>query len=75
MRVPNIVSILMRATSMSTSIPRAQSYPGADLVFEPPVEGHKLLEWRSLDKLVDIGYRSAAATIEAWQRRRTEAVS
>jgi hypothetical protein len=38
----------------------------ADLVFEPPVAGHKLLDWRSLDKLVEIGYRSAGETIAKW---------
>jgi hypothetical protein len=38
----------------------------ADLVFEPPVAGHKLLDWRSLDKLVEIGYRSAVETIAKW---------
>jgi len=38
----------------------------ADLVFEPPVAGHKLLDWHSLDKLVEISYRSAVETIASW---------
>ncbi len=62
-RVPTMASILMRAASL----PRRHSENEiADLVFEPPLEEFKLLEWRSIDRLVDIGYRTAVASLERW---------
>jgi hypothetical protein len=38
----------------------------ADLVFDPRVAGHNLLDWHFLDNLVEIGYRSAVETIAKW---------
>jgi NTE family protein len=64
-RVPSITGILMSAASL----PRVGHGVGeqtADLVFEPPVAGHKLLDWHCLDQLVEIGYRSAVQTIARW---------
>jgi NTE family protein len=68
-RVPSIASILIRTASLPRFTPGAHDQ-AADLVFEPPILGHKLLDWRSLDKLVEIGYRSAVNTIEAGLKAR-----
>jgi predicted acylesterase/phospholipase RssA/CRP-like cAMP-binding protein len=65
-RVPNIASILMRTASLQ-KISAEERNQSADLIFEPPVAGYKLLDWRSLDTLEEIGYRSAVAAIDAWQ--------
>ena len=66
-RVPSIAGILMSAASLPRVTPSVgQGEQTADLVFEPPVAGHKLLDWHSLDELVEIGYRSAVETIAKW---------
>jgi predicted acylesterase/phospholipase RssA len=67
MRVPSIASILIRSSSLSNATIRARGYPGTDLVFEPPIDGHKLLDWQSIDQLEEVGYRYARARIEAWK--------
>jgi hypothetical protein len=64
-RVPSIRGILRSAAS-PPRVTRGVGEQTADLVFEPPVAGHKLLDWHSLDKLVEIGYRSAVETIAKW---------
>jgi hypothetical protein len=64
-RVPSIRGILRSAASLPR-VTRGVGKQTGDLVFEPPVAGHKLLDWRSLDKLVEIGYRSALETIAKW---------
>jgi predicted acylesterase/phospholipase RssA len=77
MGVPTMARILMRTVSLhqvnsggidSGGINPAVRQPAvADLVFDPPLENCALMDWRSFDKTVEIGYRSAVATIEAWQ--------
>ena len=59
----------MRTVSLQQVSSGVERHGGADLVFEPPNEGHKLLDWRSFDTLVEIGYRSAVAAIERWQTK------
>jgi predicted acylesterase/phospholipase RssA len=71
MLVPTITSTLMRTVSLQQITSGAQGHGGADLIFEPPPQGHKLLEWRSLDKIVETGYRSAVPAIERWLQRGT----
>lgn len=67
-RIPTIVNILTR----SASLPRVTHETGPefrpDLLIEPPVEGFRLLDWRAIATLVDIGYRSAVAALERWDR-------
>jgi len=64
-RVPSIRGILRSAASLPRATPGGGEQT-ADLVFEPPVAGHKLLDWHCLDKLVEIGYRSALESIASW---------
>lgn len=61
--VPSITSILMRTVSLQ----QVTSGEPPDLVVEPPGGGYKLLDWRSLDKIMETGYRAAVPAIERWQ--------
>jgi NTE family protein len=70
MLVPSIASILMRTVSLQGIRSGERGLDGADLVFEPPCQGHKLLDWQALDTIMDAGYRTAVPLIEQWQARR-----
>jgi hypothetical protein len=75
MQVPSINSILMRTVSLRQRASGVEEHDGADLVFEPPQGGHKLLDWRAFDEIVDVGYRFAVTAIERWQRDSTTPAS
>ncbi len=64
----------MRTVSLQR-ITSGQSYEGADLLFEPALEGCTLLEWQSLDRTVEAGYRSAVTAIERWQEQQSRETS
>jgi NTE family protein len=67
--VPTIATILMRTVSLQGITSGTRNYDAADLVFEPPHGGHKLLDWHAFDGIVENGYRAAATAIEEWQAR------
>lgn len=69
MLVPSIASLLMRTASLQAINSGEQALAGADLLFEPPSAGHKLLDWCALDRIVESGYRSAVPVIERWQAK------
>ena len=60
----NIMQILLRAgmlNSAATSIAQRES---ADLLLRPPLAGVDLLDWRSFDRTIDLGYRYAVEALE-----------
>jgi predicted acylesterase/phospholipase RssA len=67
-RVPSILNILTRAASLRNVTHETGPEFSPDLLIEPPVEGFRLLDWRAIATLVDIGYRSARAALEVWDR-------
>lgn len=72
--VPTIGTLLMRTVSLQGINSGLRGRAGADLLFEPPPEGHKLLDWVALDSIVETGYRTAIPVIERWlaqERTRT----
>ena len=66
-QVPSIMSVLMRTASLQLVASGAKGFADADLVFEPPSEGFRLLDWKAIDKIVESGYRCAVPVIENWQ--------
>jgi predicted acylesterase/phospholipase RssA/CRP-like cAMP-binding protein len=64
-RVPGLVSILMRTATLPPKRIGA-SDAVADLTFLPPVSGYRLLDWHAFDQLVEIGYHSARETLDQW---------
>ncbi len=69
-RAPSILGAVMRATEINSANRMRQ--PGfraqADLLIEPPVGDFPILAFSDYAPIIDIGYQSAAAAIEAWQR-------
>ncbi|MGZ6963879.1 MAG: cyclic nucleotide-binding and patatin-like phospholipase domain-containing protein [Acidimicrobiia bacterium] len=57
-----IVRILMRITELGGS----GSPDLGDLYIRPPVDGIAMLDFSAFDRLIELGYVSASAAIEAW---------
>ena len=61
--IPNILNTLYRTTTVAgiRAIENAKSQ--ADLCFEPPVNQFGVFEWRSIEKIIDVGYHYALAKL------------
>ncbi|MFM8552767.1 MAG: cyclic nucleotide-binding and patatin-like phospholipase domain-containing protein [Nitrospiraceae bacterium] len=69
--VPNIFNILIRATMLNTLSKIDTIKQQADLYLHIPTEGISIFDWKSIDRIVDIGYRHTIEAITAWQRSRS----
>lgn len=67
-RVPSLASILVRTATLPPSDNAGAGGGQADLVIMPPLTPFRLLDWRAVDQLVEIGYRSALERLEQWER-------
>lgn len=65
-KFPNILDILTRTAELSCINRKQQTIVDADLYLRPPVDNFKLLDFKSFDKLVDIGYAYAKEEIKKW---------
>lgn len=64
--MPNLLEILGRTTLLS-SIHRAnETRKEADLYLQPPVDRFKLMEWKALDEIAEVGYEYCKAMVECW---------
>ena len=61
---PSIVSILMRSGTVGSEAQRRVVREQADTLFEPPLPGIGLRDWRAFDRAVQEGYEHALQTIE-----------
>jgi NTE family protein/lysophospholipid hydrolase len=67
-RVPTIQAILQRTTSLADTQRGADVASRiADLYLHPPIEGFGMFEARALDRIADIGYRTAQVEIAQWK--------
>ena len=57
--LPNILNTLYRTTTVGSIRQLESAKAIADLCFNPPVSEFGIFEWRSVDKIVDAGYRYA----------------
>jgi predicted acylesterase/phospholipase RssA len=73
---PNIVRILTRMATLSSTHDQDAMRDVADLYLHPPVEGVDMLDWGTIEPVVEIGYRYATDEIAGWMQsdRRVTAV-
>src|SRR5262249_23404591 len=69
-RIPNIFGILSRAVTVNGIYHLEAVRQSVDLYLHLPVEQFELGDCRSLDKIVDIGYRSARDKVARWAATR-----
>jgi predicted acylesterase/phospholipase RssA/CRP-like cAMP-binding protein len=65
-RIPNIFGILSRAVTVNGIYNLESVKQSIDLYLHLPVEQFELGDWRSLDRIVEIGYESTREKIAAW---------
>jgi NTE family protein len=61
---PGIVSLLVRAATVSSEVYLRACREQTDLLFIPPVEHVELRAWKTLDHCVEAGYRHAMELLE-----------
>ena len=61
---PSIISILMRAGTVGSDAQRRIVREQADFLFEPPLEGIGMREWKAFDRAIEQGYAHAMLQIE-----------
>ncbi|MEJ1969266.1 MAG: patatin-like phospholipase family protein [Rhizomicrobium sp.] len=61
---PSIVSILMRSGTVGSEAQRRLAREQADYMFEPPLLGVGLRDWRAFDRCIAEGYEHALRMIE-----------
>jgi predicted acylesterase/phospholipase RssA len=64
-RVPGAATVLLRALECHQAGHRRRQRAGAAFVFDLPVGGYGLIDFPSLDPIVEAGYRYATTAIEA----------
>jgi NTE family protein len=64
-RRPGIVSVLMRAGTVSSDAQTNVYRHRVDLLLDPPIESIDLMDWHAFDRAIEAGYRS---TMEALER-------
>ena len=62
--IPNILNTLYRTTTVGGIRAIASAKAQADLCFEPPVGQFNVFEWRSVDKIIEVGYRYALRKLD-----------
>jgi lysophospholipid hydrolase len=66
-RAPTLYKILLRTTMLSSAQSVQRLKDSVDLYIQPPVEGFDLLDWKAMDRVVDLGYRAGQNAVTAWQ--------
>src|SRR5690348_7691517 len=61
---PSIVSILMRSGTVGSEAQRRVVREQADYLFEPPLTGIGLRDWKAFDRAIAEGYEHAMRVIE-----------
>ncbi len=61
---PNIAAVLMRATEVGSHQKTDEVKRDADLCLRPPIDEFGVLEFASIDRIVDVGYRYAREKLE-----------
>ncbi len=68
---PNIAAVLMRTTEVSSTQKTNEVKRDADLCLRPPIDKYGVLEFESIDQIVEAGYRYAQQKLEELRSGRT----
>ncbi|MDA0994836.1 MAG: patatin-like phospholipase family protein [Proteobacteria bacterium] len=66
-KAPNIVQLLLRAGSLSTTLVTAANREQSSILLKPPLQGIDILDWRAFDRAIEAGYRSTMQRMEEIQ--------
>ena len=65
MAMPNLFEIMMKSSLISSAQQTNKNRDLADLFLNPPTENVRLLDFKSMDKVIEIGYRYTCQRLEA----------
>ncbi len=65
-QAPGIVSLLLRAGTISSAKATSQHRESVDLWLSPPQQEIGLLDWRAFEQSVELGYRHAMERLRDW---------
>jgi NTE family protein/lysophospholipid hydrolase len=68
---PNIAAVLMRTTEVGSTQKTNEVKRDADLCLRPPIDKYGVLEFESIDEIVETGYRYAEKKLEELRTGRT----
>jgi NTE family protein len=63
-KAANIMQILLRAGMLNSAATSIAQREAADLLLRPPLVGVDLLDWRSFERTIDLGYHYALEALE-----------
>jgi len=66
-RVPTLMTLLLKATELGTLARVRELGRRADLLLQPPVREFGLMDIKAFDRIVDAGYRYAKAELAKWK--------
>jgi NTE family protein len=64
----NIMQILWRAGMVNSEASRVGQRELADLLLKPPTDAINMLDWKSFEQAIDVGYRYACEALERRDR-------
>jgi NTE family protein len=59
-RAPNILQLLLRAGSLSSTLVIAANREQSSILLTPPLDGIDVLDWKAFDRALEAGYRHAS---------------
>ena len=65
-KVPGILSIIMRTTMLASARERNRVTADIDLLLDPAVEQFGMFDWDKLDAIAQVGYECARDALERW---------
>ncbi|RYU94663.1 patatin-like phospholipase family protein [Emticicia agri] len=63
-KIPNMMSMIFQSTTIASDFKANQYKPYCDLYINPNVSNFGLMDWKSYDKIVEIGYQTAVSAIK-----------
>jgi len=66
-KVPGILSIIMRTTMLASTRERKRVADDVDLLLNPSIEQFGMFDWDKLDAIAQIGYECARDALERWK--------
>jgi predicted acylesterase/phospholipase RssA/CRP-like cAMP-binding protein len=66
-RFPSLLEVAMRASMLHSTFRQRAALQLADFAFRPPIDGFGLMDFRSLDALVETGYTDAREALIGWE--------
>jgi len=73
-RRPNILQILWRSGMVNSTTATQQRRSQSDLLLTPALESLDLLDWKSMDRAIEIGYRNACERLAAGELEKLRSV-